>query len=222
MVKCSICGKEYSKKGIGTHNWRAHGDGKDFDPNRGYKNKSRKAWNKGLTKDVDDRVMKYSESLKEGYKTGTISHSGIACKNYDIEKRRINGAKGGGYREKSGRSKGGYKTDSDGNKAWLQSSYELKCADILNDLGIKWIRPKFLKYTDDAGKVRKYFPDFFLLDYDLYLDPKNDYLALKDKHKIELVKENNNVEVIIITNNQLNKEFMTKIRAYSSVGRASR
>lgn len=32
-IKCEICGKEYSKKGIGTHIWRAHGDGKNHDPN---------------------------------------------------------------------------------------------------------------------------------------------------------------------------------------------
>ncbi len=58
-VKCKHCGKEYSKHGIGTHIWRNHSEGKTHDPN-----KNRIAWNKGLTKETDERVKKTGESLK--------------------------------------------------------------------------------------------------------------------------------------------------------------
>lgn len=34
-------------------------------------------------------------------------------------------------------------------------------------------------YWDDDGKQRRYVPDFYLPKYDLYLDPKNDYLIKK-------------------------------------------
>lgn len=31
-------------------------------------------------------------------------------------------------------------------------------------------------YTDNEGNLRYYYPDFYLEDYNVYLDPKNDYL----------------------------------------------
>lgn len=31
--RCLICDKEYTPKGIGTHMWRKHGDGQEFNPN---------------------------------------------------------------------------------------------------------------------------------------------------------------------------------------------
>ena len=44
--KCPECDKEYSIKGIGNHIWRAHGEGKSFSPNEGYKDGTRKGTNK--------------------------------------------------------------------------------------------------------------------------------------------------------------------------------
>lgn len=63
MVKCEICGKEYSRKGIGTHIWRSHGEGKNHDPNKGYK-ESREIWNKGLSKETNDSVKSQSNKIK--------------------------------------------------------------------------------------------------------------------------------------------------------------
>jgi hypothetical protein len=93
--------------------------------------------------------------------------------------------------------------DSFGNEVCLQSSYEKRTAEILDALSIKWTRPKHLKYDN-----KKYFPDFFLIDKNIYLDPKNDFLAIKDKEKIEKVCEQNNVIILILTNDQINKEFL--------------
>jgi very-short-patch-repair endonuclease len=64
MIKCQFCGKEYTKKGIGTHIWRNHGDGKKFNPNIGYLIGNQKIWNKGLTKENNNGVRKISEGLK--------------------------------------------------------------------------------------------------------------------------------------------------------------
>ena len=41
---------------------------------------------------------------------------------------------------------------------------------------IIWIKPKAIKYLDINGKQHNYIPDFYLPQYDVYLDPKNDYL----------------------------------------------
>lgn len=71
---CPYCGKEYSKMGICTHIWKTHTDeGKEFNPNRGYKKGTRTAWNKGLTKDNDERVLKYSNSQKGRNPYGSFS-----------------------------------------------------------------------------------------------------------------------------------------------------
>ena len=71
---CPECGKEYSKKGIGVHFWRNHTEeGRNFDPNRGYKEGTRHAWNKGLTEKTDERVGKYVEHVKKDTKIKRLS-----------------------------------------------------------------------------------------------------------------------------------------------------
>lgn len=63
-VKCPVCGKEYCKKGIGTHMWRCHGAGQDFNPNKGYMEGTRQGWSKGLTKETNASIKRASEALK--------------------------------------------------------------------------------------------------------------------------------------------------------------
>ena len=114
--------------------------------------------------------------------------------------------KHGGYRENSGRVKKFRVADSFGKPTTLQGNYELRCSDILNELGIKWNRPGALKYDN-----RNYFADFYLPDYDVYLDPKNDYKAKLDEEKIEKVRVQNDVKVYIILNHQLTSEYILEI-----------
>ena len=64
LIQCDICGHLFSIKGIGPHKWRMHGPGINFDPNRGYAEGNRKAWNKGMTKDSNPSVAKMAKSLK--------------------------------------------------------------------------------------------------------------------------------------------------------------
>jgi len=133
---------------------------------------------------------------------------GIASEEYHkSEKRKEALKKCGGYRPRSGSGKGQYVTDSNGNKTYLQSSYEILCSQILNDMNIKWTRPSYINYVIDGVK-RKYYPDFYLPDYDLYLDPKNDFLIEKDTKKISLVILQNNVKVIMLSKKQITKEYI--------------
>lgn len=75
---CPYCGKEYAKKGIGSHIWRKHSEeGQKFDPNKGYQKGTRKGWNKGLTKETDERVRKTGETYHKRFKSGEIK----SCKN---------------------------------------------------------------------------------------------------------------------------------------------
>lgn len=69
----------------------------------------------------------------------------------------------------------------------LESSWEVKIAQHLDNLSITWTRPKHIPWIDSAGKPRKYFPDFYLPGYDLYLDPKNQYQISISQEKLTTI-----------------------------------
>jgi hypothetical protein len=71
----------------------------------------------------------------------------------------------------------------------LDSSWEVRTAELLISKNIKWIRPSFIKWKDKLGKIKRYFPDFYLPDLNVYLDPKNPYCLSKDNEKIEVLKQ---------------------------------
>lgn len=219
-VKKQLCGKCY--KEISVNNFNRHYisclasvpkkiRGIDFDPNIGFKNGTRHAWNKGLSKNTDNRVLKNGLALK--------GHPNIGkCADPEKEKQRIcklsvNAKKQGfgGYNKNAGHSKKFKYQDSFGNIVTLQSTYELDTAKLLDSLNIKWIRPSYLTYYN-----KKYYPDFLLVDYNIYLDPKNSYLAIKDKDKIRLASEQNNVKIFILEQTQINKEYINTILARNS------
>lgn len=206
---CTICNKEYSKMGIGSHIWRSHTDeGKSFNPNVGYSTGIRSGWNKGLSKETDVRVRKSSETLSKNIADGKIIIKGCCTKEYNqSDAGRASSSRGGGFRENAGRSKKFKVTDSFGNILSLQSTYELRCMNILNELNIKWSRPKALKYVQNE-KIKNYFGDFYLNDFDIILDPKNNYKANCDEEKITLVNEQNSIRVYVLLEEQITKEYI--------------
>lgn len=92
---------------------------------------------------------------------------------------------------------GWYDSPFAGN-VYLESSYEYKVAKELDENKINWIRPAPLNWDD-----KKYYPDFYLVEENVYLDPKNDFLILRDKEKINKVQIQNKVNVIILDKNEL-------------------
>lgn len=66
--KCPHCAKEYTKMGICTHIWRAHGAGSTHDPNIGFKTGDRETWNKGLTAETNDIIKQKVINLTENNK----------------------------------------------------------------------------------------------------------------------------------------------------------
>lgn len=97
-------------------------------------------------------------------------------------------------------------TTKSGKIIYLQSNYEIQVAEDLDKNNIEWIRPKPLIWLDEKGKSHRYYPDFYLMEYDVYLDPKNDYLIIKDKIKIKSVVLQNNVKVFVLDKNSLSWE----------------
>lgn len=211
---CPYCGKEYSKKGIGSHIWRKHTEeGQNFNPNKGYQNGTRKTWNKGLTKETDERVRKSQETLKR-----RIENREIVCKGHPhseetkkylsecAKKRKL----GGWYSSKR----------IEYNGIMLQSTYELEFAKDLDKNNISWIRPDFFLYKLN-GKDHRYYPDFYIESLNVYVDPKNDFLinnvnkrlGISDKEKINLVEKQNNIQIIILTKDELTyNDLLKKIK----------
>jgi len=173
------------------------------------------AWNKGKTLLTCEVTKKQSMQSKKDFKLGKRKVTGRAATLTVEERSRLAKKQGfGGYRKGAGRSKKFYYNDSFGKQVCLQSTYELRCAEILDTLGIKWIRPKYIKYNIN----KKYFPDFYLVDYDIYLDPKNNFLAIQDEEKITCVCEQNNVIVLILTEDKLNEEYIKSLQSPKSEG----
>lgn len=70
----------------------------------------------------------------------------------------------------------------------MDSTWEIRLAERLDELGVEWTRPGPYQWIDDQGKTRHYFPDFYLPEYDIYLDPKNRHAARVQSSKIEALQ----------------------------------
>jgi hypothetical protein len=82
---------------------------------------------------------------------------------------------------------------------WMDSSWEVDIAKWMDENNIKWERDRkkhMFWWTDDTGEERRYYPDFYLPELNLYLDPKNKYKMEKDQIKIERVIEKNKITLI--------------------------
>lgn len=93
----------------------------------------------------------------------------------------------------------------------LESSYEVRTAQILDSLDVEWEKVRRGYVWDDHGTIRRYIPDFYLPKYNIFLDPKNDYLIKKDQFKIESAMKMNNIKVIILSDKQINKDFIQSL-----------
>jgi len=83
------------------------------------------------------------------------------------------------------------------NGVKLDSSWELSLAKRLDALGIRWIRPDPIPWVDKDNIRHNYFPDFYLVDYDMYLDPKNPQAVKVQKEKLDvLTKTYDNIIIL--------------------------
>ena len=81
----------------------------------------------------------------------------------------------------------------------MDSTWEVACANRLDELGIRWIRnPSLkLKYITRGRRARNYIPDFYLPDHDVYIEVKG-YWTEAAKHKMKSVQVLNDVKIIIL------------------------
>lgn len=169
-------------------------------------NHERGAWNKGLTKDTDERIKKRSETFSKRYK-GTeegkriFSHPQSEEHKQKMRKIAFERHWGGWHTSKS----------IEYNGTNLDSTYEFEVAKTLDENQVKWERPTYFIWEDTKGIKHRYYPDFYLPEYNVYLDPKNDYLinnktkkfGITDVEKIEIVQQQNRIHIIILDKNNL-------------------
>ena len=84
------------------------------------------------------------------------------------------------------------------NDIWMDSTWEVNIAIWLDNNNIKWIRDRKINFiwTDMSGRKRRYYPDFYLPEHNLYLDPKNKYKLEKDRYKLSKVISENRITLI--------------------------
>lgn len=152
------------------------------------------AWNKGLSKDTDSRVALQANTLRVRLETGETKQS---KKTPDGLRRLSEAAKANGL--------GGYRPHPNKGQwyggTWFDSKWEVRVATSLDENDISWERPKSGFVWTDSGN--KYYPDFYLPDFDVYLDPKNSYLRVKDAVKIAEAQIRNSIRVVVLEEHQL-------------------
>jgi hypothetical protein len=193
--KCPYCNKEFSKKGIPTHIWRKHGEGKNHNALKNYKG-GKVAWNKGLTQETSMIVKKYTKTIKDQFNNGRLgTFTGRVHDEKTIKKMKEN-PDCGGYRKGSGRGKSGWYKGY-----WCDSTYEL-CWLIYNlDKGIIPIRNKEGYEYIYENETHTYYPDFIIDDtiYEL-----KGYETEKDLCKYKSV---GNKKLVILKKDDLKEVF---------------
>lgn len=196
MLVCQFCNKEYSKNSsLLNHSHRC-----PLNPNRVIQNgrKGKDPWNKGLTKDDHLNIARPQFVGKRWGRALTGHPLEFKQKMRELA---IKNELGGHTSKKTIWFK-----KKTGETVYLQSSYEVKFANILEELDIDWERPSYLMWTDSNGIDHRYYPDFKIGEK--YFDTKNDYLAIKDADKIERVSKQNNVIVEVITYDKITKAYI--------------
>jgi len=82
----------------------------------------------------------------------------------------------------------------------MDSSWEHICATKMDEAGIRWIRDPnmYLHYYSPKGnRKRKYIPDFYLPDFDLYLEIKG-FWTMQARHKMADVQRRNDVNILLV------------------------
>jgi len=90
-------------------------------------------------------------------------------------------------------------TTVDDREVEMDSSWEVLMAQRLDELSVRWVRDDTLKlgYVTRGRRKRKYIPDFYLPDYDLYIEVKG-YWTDAARHKMKDVQERNPVRILIL------------------------
>jgi len=185
-----------------------------------HQNSGRSPWNKGLTKETDDRVMRMSESMRKSshdyIKLNGHSWSTGRGSTYEIEaNRKCKISKSmrlstncGGLRTRSGRGKKGWYKGY-----FCDSTYELAYVIYNIDHGVSFKRCiRYYEYEYN-GEICKYYPDFELEDGTIV--EISGYMTGRKYAKLKSVKDR---KIVNLTESDL-KEIFEYVRSSYSYNR---
>ena len=163
------------------------------------KEKNHNVWNKGLTKESDERVAKYTETRQKRIENGEIElyWKGKHHSDKTIEKMK-NNENCGGLRVGSGRGKMGYYKGY-----YCRSSWEL--AWVVYQLEHNIIPEQCYEYFEYFvdGEKHRYYPDFKIGD--VYIEIKGAHYNNWEKKKEQFPKEKN---LIVIDGKKEIKQYL--------------
>lgn len=121
-------------------------------------------------------------------------------------------SKMGGVREKGGKIKKYITYINRLNEKMVLNQEEVIVAQYLDRLNLKWHRNwTGFFYIDLNGKNRNFYPDFYIEDYDLYVEYKG-WIDKKNLHKMTSAMKNNSFKLkIIYSNNKRYKDLGTNL-----------
>ena len=220
-IKCDVCGKEFSKHGIKGHIWRQHTpEGIAFKPSSG---KSYPAWNKGLTKETDERIKKHGELLSDRFRNGEILLGGFCSQEFQsymktdeykeeqskrMKKVVLDNPESYDKKNVSGRVKNINVILGDVEYTF-KGSWEVSVARFLFENKIEFtnIVEPIQYFWKESGKIHLYFPDFYLPQYDKYIEVKG-FKTARDEDKWSVLSGKlivfQNKEIIEINKDKFN------------------
>ncbi len=143
---------------------------------------SHTAWNKGLTKETDERVARGGQKLSKRIQSGEVipSQLGKPITNevkLKISKSCLEKSKNGNWHKSLAKN-----MHYNYNGIDLDGSWELNYAKWLDANNIKWERPSIRFTYKFKDKVHYYTPDFYLIETNEYVEVKG-YKTAKDEVK---------------------------------------
>lgn len=222
MKKCENCGIKHLEE---------YGSGRfcSIRCARGFSTKNKRSEinekvSKKLTKYGDITLVCKNCSLEfiVNYRKKNQKYCSKLCLNEYQKGKKKNGnySKNGGFRENGGRTKLIEYENWLGEKMKLNIE-EIEVAKILDSLKLKWKRNwTYFKYLDQNYKEKRFYPDFYIKNFDLFVEYKG-WLTEKMRHKIKKSKEMNEFNLLVVVgddkrfqNDGLNinflKEFLFK------------
>jgi hypothetical protein len=155
---------------------------------------------KGKTKENDPASAKISVSMKGKIPAFRGQHHSKETREKlsRIQSQRIEEAGHGGFLD----VKYYIATNLEGADYSVRGTWELKVAEWLTNQGRLWERKRYLLYVDSFQVKRTYVPDFYLPETQEYWEIKG-YFSEKDKNKLRLVEEQNNLKIRVLQFNDL-------------------
>lgn len=179
--ECDICGSKWEK----LQSYNAHRSHCKNKHKKNYKN--RFAWNKGLTKDTDDRVKKAAENYSKKCKSGDIVpwQKGLSKDNNESlnkASKKISETVNKKIKEGTWHNSFSKSRTHEYKGVKLYGKWELEYAKWLDKNNVKWSRVEESFVYIFEGKEKQYTPDFYLIDEDCYIEIKG-YETEKDRAK---------------------------------------